>query len=204
MQLPSLGSLNDQQRALLSQGLLRSNELALLLNDLWAITQIALQPTDQYEAVRLPTLIEAAIAMQQYEFDRRGQQLVSLIGDQLACVFGDQELLGRALLALLDNAAKYTPSGAQVTVSLIQEYDYVQVAVQNTNVSLLPDELEHIFDPCYRAPSTAHLGITGRGLGLSIARAVVERHGGQIWALNPDGESTMVVFRMPCEMIGPL
>lgn len=71
--------------------------------------------------------------------------------------------------------------------------------VQDTGVGLEADEQAQIFDPFYRARSAEQLGVSGRGLGLTIAKAVIEQHGGQIWVTSVPGKGSTFAFRLPCE-----
>jgi signal transduction histidine kinase len=75
----------------------------------------------------------------------------------------------------------------------------VLVSVQDNGIGLLPEELAQVFDPFYRAPSTESLGVAGRGLGLTIAKAVIEQHGGRIWATGAPGQGCAFSFSIPRE-----
>jgi signal transduction histidine kinase len=58
--------------------------------------------------------------------------------------------------------------------------------------------LAQVFDPFYRAPSTEYLGVSGRGLGLTITKAVIEQHGGRVWATGAPGQGCAFAFSIPC------
>lgn len=97
-------------------------------------------------------------------------------------VTGDTDALERAITNLLDNAAKWSPEGGVVTVSL--EHGVLTVADQGPGIA--PEDLPHVFERFYRSAESR--GMPGSGLGLSIVRSIAERHGGSVQAGNgPDG-----------------
>ncbi len=195
--VPAAGELNEQQSRLIGQVVRLNSELTLLVNDLLSLGQIRLQTGDNRVMLRLDLLIEAAIATQYAEFGRRGQEMETDIQPKLPRVYGSEEGLGRAIAALIDNAIKYSPSGAHIRVSAKQEGTMVVVQIQDNGPGLQPDELAQIFDPFYRAATTEHMGVSGRGLGLTIAKAVIEQHDGAIWAEAAPDQGCTVTFQLP-------
>jgi signal transduction histidine kinase len=106
---------------------------------------------------------------------------------------GDGPALRQALLALLDNAVKYTPARGTVRLTLTRERSFAVLRVQNSPASIPPSELPHLFDRFYRLDSSRTPGIqdaegtegvSGFGLGLAIAHAIVERSGGTLTAAS--------------------
>jgi len=106
-------------------------------------------------------------------------------------VTGSTESLQVAVRNLLDNAAKFGPSGAQVEVRLRAG----ELTVRDHGPGIAPADLPHVFDRFYRAPSAR--GIPGSGLGLSIVRQVAERHGGTVRAEAAPGAGTLIRFSIP-------
>ena len=196
--VPAAGELNEQQSRLIGQVVKLNSELTMLVNDLLALGQIRLESSERRAPLRLDLLIDAAVGTQYAEFGRRGQHVITDLPPGLPRVSGSEEGLGRALAAMIDNAIKYSPTGAQITVKAYQEDDEVVVSIEDTGPGLLPEELEQVFDPFYRAESTVPLGISGRGLGLTITKAVIEQHNGRIWATSTPGAGTMFAFSLPC------
>jgi signal transduction histidine kinase len=195
--VPAAGELNEQQSRLIGQVVRLNSELTMLVNDLLALGQIRLQAGDHRSPLRLDLLLEAAVGTQYAEFGRRGQHVTTDIQAGLPRVFGSEEGLGRAVAALIDNAIKYSPAGAQIRVAARREGGEMFVSIEDTGPGLRPDEIEQVFDPFYRAESTANLGISGRGLGLTITKAVIEQHDGQIWAASTPGKGCTFSFRLP-------
>lgn len=99
------------------------------------------------------------------------------------CIRGDEQALRRLLLILLDNAIRYTPPGGRVAVCMkISEGPAAIVEVRDTGIGISAEDLPHVFDRFYRAAKDRSRKTGGAGLGLSIARWIVERHGGTIHA----------------------
>ncbi|MBX0329212.1 hypothetical protein K2Z83_16180 [Oscillochloris sp. ZM17-4] len=195
--VPVAGELNEQQSRLIGQVVRLNSELTMLVNDLLALGQIRLQAGDHRAPLRIDLLIEAAVGTQYAEFGRRGQHVVTELQPGLPRVFGSEEGLGRAVAALIDNAIKYSPAGAHIRVVARHEGGDLVVSIADNGLGLRPDELAQIFDPFYRAETTGHLGISGRGLGLTIAKAVIEQHDGKIWAEGTPGKGCTFSFRLP-------
>ncbi|NTV62267.1 MAG: HAMP domain-containing histidine kinase [Oscillochloris sp.] len=195
--VPAAGELNEQQSRLIGQVVRLNSELTMLVNDLLALGQIRLQASEHRVPLRLDLLIEAAVGTQYAEFGRRGQHVHTEIDAGLPRVFGSEEGLGRAISGLIDNAIKYSPPGAQIHVSAHRVAGDLVVRIGDNGPGLRPEELAQVFDPFYRAESTERLGISGRGLGLTIAKAVIEQHDGKIWAEGAPGQGCAFSFRLP-------
>ena len=111
-----------------------------------------------------------------------------------ARITADADRLSEALINLLGNAFKYTPSGGSVTLSVSGEDEWVRVEVADTGPGIPAEEVPLIFEKYYRGE-----GVTaeGAGLGLAISRGIVERHGGAIWAESEEGAGARFIFRVP-------
>ena len=115
-------------------------------------------------------------------------------------VLGDYGRIRQLLLILLDNAVKFSPEGAEVSLSLIRSQDAVSACVRDNGSGIAPEALPHVFDRFYRASNTERTG--GTGLGLAIARQIAERHGAHITAESADGETRFTVVFHVCRLSG--
>jgi two-component system sensor histidine kinase KdpD len=101
--------------------------------------------------------------------------------------------IDQALTNILENAAKYSPAGSQISVSAARWQDAVQVRIADQGTGIDPELRRRVFEPFFRSDGA----VSGSGLGLAIAHAVVVAHGGTIWIEDAPGGGTAVVFRLP-------
>lgn len=113
----------------------------------------------------------------------------------------DRKKIELVLNNLLDNAVKFTAEGGQIEIQVLPHTGKVAVAVVDTGIGIPKQYLSRVFDRFYQVEDHLTRQHGGLGLGLSIARAVVERHGGQIWAESVVGRGSRFVFLLPTELI---
>ncbi|ROP32082.1 PAS domain S-box-containing protein [Couchioplanes caeruleus] len=112
---------------------------------------------------------------------------------------GDPDRLRQVVQDLLDNAAKYSPGGSDVHVSLETDGQMAELCVSDEGIGTPRDERERVFDRFYRGSNVRHHGTNGSGLGLSRARTIVHLHGGTIQLLDNEPTGTVAVVRLPHE-----
>jgi two-component system sensor histidine kinase KdpD len=122
-----------------------------------------------------------------------GREVTTEIPEDLPLVPLDSVLLEQVFINLLENAARHTPAETAIAVSARLEPDALLVEVADRGPGLAADELERVFEKFYHARSAS----AGAGLGLAICRAVVEAHGGRIWAENHPGGGAVFRFTLP-------
>jgi len=147
------------------------------------------------------------VATQLYpKIQSRKQTLTLEVPDSLPRVKADKQYLEQIILTLIANASKFTPEEGQITVSAQQQSRGLVVRVSDTGAGIPPEEQERVFQPYYQVSrdgsnQTAHFK-KGRshvdsGLGLAIARFLVELHGGKIWLESKTGEGSSFFFSLP-------
>jgi signal transduction histidine kinase len=109
-------------------------------------------------------------------------------------VRGDAVRVVRVLANLVGNALKFTPEGGKITISSSVAHRHVLFAVRDTGIGIAPEHLSRLFERYWQAEATAH---KGRGLGLFIAKRLVEAQGGTIWAESQLGAGTTLFFTLP-------
>ena len=110
---------------------------------------------------------------------------------------GDREMIQQLTVILLSNALKYSEEGGTIRLSLAARNRGCQISVYNTGMGIAPENLERIFDRFYREDLSHGGEITGNGLGLAIARNIVQAHKGRIWAESVYGQSATFVVQLP-------
>ena len=116
-----------------------------------------------------------------------------------AQVRGDADKLKQALVALLENALKYTPAGGTVTLSLTTQDGSALLSVCDTGIGISPEDLPHIFERFYRADPARSRDRGGSGLGLAIVKSILEEHGGSIQVESAPGKGSMFRVRLPVD-----
>lgn len=113
--------------------------------------------------------------------------------NMLPILNADAILINRVIRNLLGNAIKYTNPGGNVTIKLLEQDDAILIQIVDTGIGISEDHLPYIFDAFYRVTRDS----TGSGLGLSIAKTIVEAHGGRIWAESSHGKGSAFSFTLP-------
>lgn len=113
-------------------------------------------------------------------------------------VLADPDRLGQVLTNLLDNALRHTPEDGTVTLHCSDDGAWVTLTVSDNGEGIAPEHLDHLFDRFYRVDSARDRAHGGSGIGLSIAKALIEAHGGQISATSPgQGLGATFTVRLP-------
>jgi len=112
-------------------------------------------------------------------------------------VDADPNRIEQVLRNLLDNAVKYSPDGGLVVIRGEVGEDEVVISVADQGVGIAPEHLNRLFEKFFRVTSALGRHVVGSGLGLPIARTIVESHGGRIWAESQLGQGTTLYFTLP-------
>lgn len=108
---------------------------------------------------------------------------------------GDQ--LRQVIVNLISNAIKYTDPGGRITVSALPEGEQLRFSVADTGVGVAPEDLPHLFEHLYRTDRSRTRNTGGSGIGLSVVRAIVEAHGGTVFAESTLGEGSTFTVLLP-------
>jgi PAS domain S-box-containing protein len=139
-------------------------------------------------------LAEEAVELNRPAATARSLELETQIAAPLPPVHADRNRMLQVFSNLIGNAVKFTPEGGSITVGVAPDGGEVHFAVRDTGPGLSPEQQRHLFQPFWQARRD---GRQGAGLGLSIARGIVEKHGGRIWVESEEGAGTTVYFTLP-------
>ncbi|MBM3122745.1 MAG: hypothetical protein FJZ97_11275, partial [Chloroflexi bacterium] len=179
-----------------------TDRLIRLVGELLVLTRadagalgLKLMPVDTLDLARQRCATLGAVAA------RRGLKLSVEAGEGEAAgrfvIQGDSDRLAQVLDNLLDNAIRHAPQGSTIVVELQADGAEVSCTVSDHGPGIPPEHLPFIFERFYRVDVARDRAAGGAGLGLAIARALVEAHGGRINARTAPGRGTTISFRLP-------
>jgi signal transduction histidine kinase len=137
------------------------------------------------------------------DFAAKGLELRVDVAPALPAVRADPDRVSQVLTNLLTNALRYTPSPGRVELAVVPAAGAIRFRVADTGIGILSEHLPHVFERFYRADKSRSRAFGGSGVGLTIARALVEAMGGRIWAESAgSGRGATFSFELPVDRSG--
>ena len=172
--------------------------LRRLVDDLTALSQLeaADRPLER-QAVGLDRLVEETTARLRPQFVEKGVELTVHLPGRPVTTMGDEDRLSQVLVNLLANALQFTSPGGQVEVVLRSEDGTARLAMADTGCGIAPEDLPHIFERFYRGDRSRARTTGGAGIGLTIVKHIVERHGGTVAVQSQVGEGSTFEVVLP-------
>jgi signal transduction histidine kinase len=193
-----LGKLNAKQRELIvsaKDDCARLTKLARELLQLSKLESGRIQLKNEELDVRM--LIESGLRSLQLQFSDKGVRLGMEFQDGLPRILADEQQLTWVVTNLVSNALKYTDAGGTVTVRAREDHGVLLVEVEDTGVGIAPEHLQTIFDKFVQVKRATDATPGSVGLGLAIAKEIVELYGGRIWASSAPGKGSTFSFELP-------
>jgi signal transduction histidine kinase len=181
---------------------LASTQMRRLVQDLLDLSRIdAGQLSIRQDRISLMALVKEAHTLFQPQAEAKGVRLECGVAEDLPPVAGDRHRVLQVLQNLIGNALKFVPAGGAVTVSAEWQGDVIRVNVADTGAGIANDDLTKVFDRFWRADRRDGGGV---GLGLAVAKGIVEAHGGRIGAQSQLGAGSRFYFTLPVHAIDTL
>ena len=178
-----------------------SNEiqrLSGLIDDLFELTTIESGELHlRLETLRMEDVVAEAIDAFRPQVDRAGIHIAFEPSAETSTVYADPNRIGRVLYNLLQNAIRHTPHDGTIVLRTRTAGDAVEVIVADSGEGIASEDLPHVFERFYRGEKSRNRERGGSGLGLSIARGIVEAHGGAIRVESVAGQGTRFAFTVP-------
>ncbi|OGC10923.1 hypothetical protein A3K48_00040 [candidate division WOR-1 bacterium RIFOXYA12_FULL_52_29] len=196
----NIGPLEPRQKNALETVLKNANHLQDLIESIIDISRIeAGKPLEtEKEPFFLEKMIKESVDNAASLFAARGVAFSFDHGDGNIAVIGDRKKLVRVMDNLLGNALKFTPTGGKVNVVMAREEQSVKISVSDTGIGLDGKNLFKVFERFFQVDSSYTRATGGIGMGLAIAKEVVEAHGGRIWAESEGmGHGSKFIFTLP-------
>jgi heavy metal sensor kinase len=185
-----------------SLGLIKeeAERLSRIVEDLFLLAR---QPVDApsmvRESVRLNDLVVECGRAAQVLATQKGLRLSVHGARSVITMNGDDEMLKRMVLNLLDNSVKYTPAGGEITIALELQNGDAKIVVTDTGIGIPVDAQMRIFDRFYRVDKARSRAVGGAGLGLSIAQWIVVGHGGSLTVESVPGQGSSFTVALPVQ-----
>ena len=215
------GPLNDQQREYLGHVLSSSRHLLSLINEVLDLSKIEAGETEfEFYDIDIRPLIEQVVRIFREKALRHRIEMVLRLADPIPVIRADERRLRQVLYNLLANATKFTPDGGKIEIvaglceagevnlsadgdgPLNQDAKWVKISISDTGIGIEPENLERIFNSFEQVDGSRTRKFQGTGLGLSLAKKMVERHGGGIRAQSEGlGHGAVFTVLLPAKPV---
>ena len=153
---------------------------------------------ESFKPTAIQIVVAKAVENIQVHATRKDVEIVPVVKEPLRPVFGDEGTLVEVVGNILANAVKYSHSSSQITVQAEQVKDEILISVKDTGIGISAEDLPYIFNDFYTG-NTGHLVEKSSGLGLGIARRIIEAHNGSINVESEPGEGTTFFIHLPMQ-----
>jgi signal transduction histidine kinase len=195
--LPVVGPLNEQQTYFLRKIRSGADTVTAMIGDLLDLGRIEAEVRMDMELCDMGDIVEKALESQVGHAELRKQTVGVNISPGLPPVLINPLRITQSISNLISNAVKYTPEGGNITVVVEPEDGLVVIKIADDGIGISQEDLPHVFEKFYRVDSPETQDIIGSGLGLSIVKTIVEKHGGRIWVESELGQGTTFAIVLP-------
>jgi len=192
------GPVNKEQRQCLDDILASGRHLLGLINELLDLSKIELgKMTLNLESIALTAVIASLYNTIMVILTPRKQSLDVKIVEGLPRAYADEVRLRQVLLNLVSNSAKFTPDGGKLRIEVVKTGDWCQISVIDNGIGIKKEHQKRIFESFYQQDSNLIQEKSGTGLGLAVAKQIIDKHGGRIWVESEYGKGSRFIFTLP-------
>jgi histidine kinase len=175
------------------------DRLQRLVNDLQELSRVEAGAYELHpKRTSVQTLVDLTVARLRSQFQEKGVSITAQIPPDLPPIQVDEDRISQVLLNLVGNALQYTPPGGSVRITAIHQPNQVRIEISDTGIGIPPGHLPHLFTRFYRVDKSRSRQMGGSGIGLTIAKHLVEAHGGRIWVESAGiGKGSTFIFTLP-------
>jgi two-component system phosphate regulon sensor histidine kinase PhoR len=174
-----------------------ADRMKVMLDAILHMERVRTVPLELRLAINPVDLIEAVVNNIQSLVTQKKQQLIKDVRPDAGTLVADAVFIQEAMENLLHNAVKYTPTGGRIVVHAYAQENHFHFIVEDDGIGIGAEHLPHLFEPFYRAKQRGTETTEGTGLGLSLVKAAVERHQGEVWVESEVGKGSRFGFWLP-------
>ncbi len=195
-----LGPLSNDQKAFLMKSYESNERMIVLVNEMLGASRVEsgklkISPI----SISLPDLVDNFLVEVKSEAKKGGVKIVFSKKDvkDLPEVFADPEKIRAVFQNLLENAIKYTKKDGGVEIKMKDEDDHILVSIKDNGIGIPEKDHKKIFERFFRSENAVKVKTDGSGLGLFVAKNIIEKHGGRIWFESEENKGTTFFFTLP-------
>lgn len=143
----------------------------------------------------------ASHLIRNFENDLAQKKVAIQLSGEKKMLWADRDKISQVLINLIANALKYTPTGGLIAVSIDSDRDGTKLSIEDTGIGIAPEDLPFIFERFYRVDHSRNRGTGGSGIGLTIVKAIVEAHGGNIQVASVLGQGSKFIVQLPNQVV---
>ena len=198
------GQLNEEQKKIVDQGLENINYTIDLINDLLNTARLDEGKTElNFVEQPIAPIIKEIISQLEPLIKEKNIELDADLPPESAPPLPvDKEKISIVFDNIMSNAVKYTPSGGKITLRHMRKDHQIQFKIKDTGIGIPEKDFSKIFSKFFRSKNAVSFQTSGSGLGLYVAKNIVEKHGGTIELESREGEGTTIIFTLPIETKG--
>jgi signal transduction histidine kinase len=191
--------LNEEQKGKFERIKIRIDEMLKMINSWLRVISVDINKLkDGFTQISISKPIGNALESVATLADRKNIEIVSEVSESLPPVLGDSLSLSEVFVNIIGNSIKYSPDGTKVAVKAEEQGNDITITIRDSGIGISKEDLPHIFDGFYRGKSGQETA-TGHGIGLAVARQIVEAHNGSISAESEVGKGTTFVVNLPAQ-----
>jgi signal transduction histidine kinase len=189
-------TLTDAQKEKMERIKIRIDELLKLINSWLRVISVDINKLkENFTQISITEPISSALESVAPLAIRKNIEIISAISDQSHPIVGDSLSLSEVFVNIIGNSIKYSPDGTKVILKADVQGDYLVVSIKDDGIGIAQEDLPHIFDGFYRGKSGQ--AMTGHGIGLAVARQIVDAHNGSISVKSELGKGTTFIVSLP-------
>ncbi|MDR3560230.1 MAG: ATP-binding protein [Negativicutes bacterium] len=204
------GTIDDPEQVQRYYRLMQEETVRLerLIKDLLDLSRLQnKKPGQSMERIPLAIIAKSVSDMLQQQAVQKQISLFAVADDALTDIMGDGDRITQLLLILTDNALKYTPAGGKVMLETVREHNSVALTVADSGIGIPADDLPYIWERFYKVDKSHSREDAGVGLGLAIAKEIIDLHGADVEVKSQLGKGTAFTIKFPvakaCQQIIP-